>query len=311
MESKEPFHIVLGANGVIGQSILTELNARGIPCKGSGRTQGKDWIQADLTDAASTKAALRTASHCYITAGLAYTSEVWKRDWPKIMHNVIDAASAHHVKIGFFDNIYMYGPPPLRNPISEDHPQQPTSIKGAVRKEIADMLLHAARDNKVKAFIGRSPDFYGPGATNSPAYIMILDKLIHGKNAQWLGNPNTKHSFIHVRDAGKAMAELALDDSAYGEVWHLPTAAPALSISEIHYLMAELMSSKGKLTTIPKPLLGVMKLFIPILREVGEVSYQYYSDYNFSSAKFQRRYPDFPITPYVEGIKEMVHFFRK
>ena len=311
MESKEPFHVVLGANGVIGQGILAELNSRGIACKGAGRSQAKDWIRVDLTDPAATKAALKSATHCYLTAGLTYSAEVWKRDWPKIMRNVIDAASATNVKVGFFDNIYMYGPPPLQNPITEEHPQHPTSKKGAVRKELAEMLMHAHRDNKVKAFIGRAPDFYGPGATNSPVYIMILEKLLQGKKAQWVGNANVKHSFIHVRDAAKAMVELALDDGAYGEVWHLPTVSPALSVAEVHYLMAELTNSKGKLSTIPKPLLGLLKLFVPILGEVGEVAYQYYSDYNFSSAKFQKRYPDFPITPYVEGIKEMVHFFKK
>ncbi len=311
METKEPFHVVLGANGVIGQGIIAELTHRGIPCKGSGRSQSKDWIRADLTDAAATKSALKTASHCYITAGLAYKTDVWKRDWPKIMRNVIDAAATHNVKVAFFDNIYMYGPPPLQDPITEDHPQHPTSKKGAVRKEIADMLMHAHCDNKIRAFIGRAPDFYGAHAVNSPAYIMILSKILEGKKPQWLGNPNLKHSFIHVNDAAKSMVELALDDGAYGEVWHLPTASPALSVAEVHYLMAELANSKAKLSSIPKPLLALLKPFVPLLAEVGEVAYQYYSDYNFSSAKFQKRYPDFPITPYVEGIKDMVHFFKK
>jgi len=311
METREPLHVVLGANGVIGQGILAELNSRGIPCKGSGRSQGKDWIRADLTDAASTKAALKSATHCYLTVGLEYKADVWRRDWPKIMRNVIDAATVNNCRVAFFDNIYMYGPPPLQVPITEDHPQHPSSRKGAVRKEIADMLLHAHRDNKLKALIGRAPDFYGPGATNSPVYVLILSKLLEGKKPQWIGNPNLKHSLIHVSDAAKGIVQLALDESAYGEVWHLPTSSPALSVAEIHYLMAELSNSKSKLFAIPKPLLMLMKPFVPLLGEVGEVAYQYYSEYTFSSAKFQATYPDFPITPYVEGIKDMVHFFRK
>ncbi len=39
--------------------------------------------------------------------------------------------------------------------------------------------------------------------------------------------------------------------------------------------------------------------------------YQTESDYVFSSDKFMARYPDFPVTPYDEGLKAMVESFAK
>lgn len=307
--SNDPLHIVLGSTGVIGQNIMTELKHLGIPCKGASRKPAQDGLRVELTNADITKKALAGASHAYLCAGLQYSTEVWKREWPQIMHNVILAAEANGTKVVFFDNIYMYGPPPLQNPITEDHPQAPSSKKGQIRKEIADELLSAHKGNRVKALIARCPDYYGPGATNSLVAVMMLEKMMAGKSPQWLGDIRAKHSFAYTIDAAKATVRLALDDGAYGQVWHLPAAAPTLSAEEFHYLIADHLDKKSKLRAIPKPVAGLLALFVPLLKEVGEVSYQSYSDYVFSSAKFQQRYPDFAITPYLEGIKETVKSF--
>lgn len=52
-------------------------------------------------------------------------------------------------------------------------------------------------------------------------------------------------------------------------------------------------------------LLKILSLFIPIMRELKEMVYQYDRDYVFDSSKFEKKF-DFIPTPYRAGIKKIV-----
>lgn len=73
--------------------------------------------RVDALDAAALRAATRGCSHLYLTLGLPYVAAVWQRDWPRVMQATIDAALAHDAVLVFFDNVYAYGPLPLRVPM--------------------------------------------------------------------------------------------------------------------------------------------------------------------------------------------------
>lgn len=66
------------------------------------------------------------------------------------------------------------------------------------------------------------------------------------------------------------------------------------------------MHAKNKAMTVSKPMLRVMGLFNPLMKEMVEMMYQYNQDYYFNSSKFKTRFPDFKVTPYREGVKEVV-----
>ena len=50
-------------------------------------------------------------------------------------------------------------------------------------------------------------------------------------------------------------------------------------------------------------------LFIPILREIREMMYQYNHDYRFSSAKYERVFGDVVPMEYSEGVKQTAAFY--
>ena len=54
-----------------------------------------------------------------------------------------------------------------------------------------------------------------------------------------------------------------------------------------------------------KPIVSIMGLFNPIMKEVKEMLYQYDRDYVFNSDKFEKKF-DFKPTPYLDGIREIV-----
>ena len=165
--ARPPLHFILG-DGVIGQAVADELARLGQPLTLASRSGPKGasphaHTRVDALDAAALRAATRGCSHLYLTLGLPYVTAVWQRDWPRVMQATIDAALAHDAVLVFFDNVYAYGPVPLRVPMREDHPLQPPSCKGAVRASLGHLLARAQHDRGLKWEIGRSADFYGPG----------------------------------------------------------------------------------------------------------------------------------------------------
>jgi nucleoside-diphosphate-sugar epimerase len=301
-------HVVLGASGAVGQGVIRALQAKQVTVKAVERSksvEGIETIFADLCNEKQTIEAVAGASHVYLCVGLPYRTEMWQSQWPKLMQSVIAACVKNDAKLTFFDNIYMYGPPPLATPFDENHLQNPTTHKGIVRKQIADLLLNAHNSGKLKAVIGRSADFYGPKAINSPFYIKFLERINQGKNPQWLGKPGQKHTYANTLDNGRALVRLALDDSTYGQVWHLPVDEP-VTIDEILRLINHQLGVSYKVSYLPRPLLGLISLIVPPVKEAREMLYQFDEPYIMSDKKFKNKYPDFQTTSYEVGLEDMV-----
>jgi nucleoside-diphosphate-sugar epimerase len=304
-----PLHLILG-DGIIGLAAADELNRRGLPVVLGSRSAPEATSYAhraiDALDANVLLRATTDVSHLYVTLGLKYDARVWARDWPRIIDNVISAARINGFRIVMFDNVYPYGPTPLQVPMQEDHPQQPPSMKGKIRKAMDERLLRAVKEDGLRVVIARCADFYGPLVRNSSLYVSAIERQLEGKSANWLGDVDRLHSFAYSLDAARGLVELALDDVAYGETWHLPTAEPTPTPRQLLSASAKLLGAPTTIRTMPRWMIALMATFAPILKELREMLYQNEQDYVFSSAKFLARYPHFRVTPYEEGIAKTV-----
>jgi len=311
----QKLHVVFGASGPVGTAVVQELAQRGLPVRAiqrSGRsnfaTDQVEIMPADVLNPEQTLNAVQGATHVYLSVGLPYRTVQWQREWPVVMENVISACAQVGAKLIFLDNIYMYGPAPLANPFTESHSQQPTSKKGAVRKQIADTLLQAHQTGRVQAVIGRSADFYGP-SLNSILYISFLQNMLKGKSPQTIGKLDMPHTFANTTDNGRALVELALDETTYGEVWHLPVSR-SVTMLEVNEFFNKQLGTTFKLSRIPPLMLSLLGVFIPPLKEIKEMLYQFESPYIMSDVKFRKYFPEFQVTRFEDGIQDMVHFFK-
>jgi dTDP-D-glucose 4,6-dehydratase len=110
------------------------------------------------------------------------------------MQNTINACKSVNAKLVFFDNVYMYGK--VDGKMTETTPYNPCSRKGETRAKIVMLLENEIRKKNISAIIARSADLYGPYATKtSVPYILVFDKLLYGKKAQWMIDVNKLHSF--------------------------------------------------------------------------------------------------------------------
>jgi nucleoside-diphosphate-sugar epimerase len=300
---------ILGAGGGAGTEITRELanytkEIRVVSRNPKKVNETDQPMKADLTDPKQLDEAVKGLEIVYVTIGFPYNIKVWRELWPKFMKNLIDVCSKYKTKIVFVDNVYMYDPNYLSD-MTEETLINPISEKGKVRAEITNMLMDAIEKNKVEAIIARAPDFYGPGVVGSMLYQSVYLNLLKDKSPQWLGKLNVIHNFIYSKDIGKAVALLGNTKDAYNQVWHLPTTDKKLTNRQWIELMMNAMNKQKKIQTMPDWMISLLGLFIPILKELQDVGYQFKQDYFFNSSKFNKRFNFTPISP-EDGIKEMV-----
>jgi nucleoside-diphosphate-sugar epimerase len=296
---------ILGANGVIGRELSRALAELRLSVRQVGRqprpvNPDDELVSADLLDAQATERAVAGSRVAYLVAGLRYDAAVWENEWPRVMHNVIEACRRHRCRLVFFDNVYAYGH--VDGAMTEDTPFNPCSRKGEVRARIATMLLDAMRSGALEAMIVRSADFYGPGASNSFPEATVFSRLRSGKTPQWIGNPRAVHTFTFTPDAGRATAMLGQRDEAFGQTWHLPTCGEAITGADFVRIACELAGRPEALQVAPGWLLHLMGLFVPVLRENREMMYQFDHDYRFDSRKTEAAF-GIGATPWRDGIE--------
>lgn len=300
---------ILGSGGAIGKELAKHLPKYTSKIRLVSRNPQKvndsdELFQADLTNEEEAIKAVEGSQIVYLTVGLKYNVKVWQKTWPIIVKNVIQACKNNGSKLVFFDNIYMYDKNHL-NPMNEETPANPPSKKGKVRARIAQMIWDAQNDG-LQVLIARAADFYGPGIKgNSILTETVFNNLKNGKKANWLGSVDYKHSFTYTPDAGKAVAMLGNTPESYGQVWHLPTASNPFTGKEWIENIAKELRAKPKYQVATKFMVRILGLFIPIMKEMVEMIYQYDRDYVFDSKKFEKKF-NFSPTPYLEGIKEIV-----
>jgi nucleoside-diphosphate-sugar epimerase len=301
---------ILGAGGAIGIELARALRTytndiRLVSRNPRAVNPGDQLFPADLTKSKAVSNAVEGSKIVYLTVGLPYNKKVWQSSWPILMRNVIDACRLHESKLVFFDNVYMYDPNYLDR-MTEETPINPGSKKGMIRADIASMLSSAVDKGHIQALIARSADFYGPSIQNTSVLTeMVFKNLSNGKKANWLGSVNYKHSFTYTPDAGRATALLGNTPDACNQVWHLPTAKDPLTGKEWIEAISKEMKVEPKYQVAPKFLVRLLGIFVPLMKELTEMMYQYDRDYIFDSSKFEGQFKVKP-TSYPEGIKEIV-----
>jgi nucleoside-diphosphate-sugar epimerase len=216
----------------------------------------------------------------------------------------------HQSKLVFFDNVYAIGGDNV-NHLTEDSPISPSSKKGQVRAEVDRLILDQVEKGNLKAIIARAPDFFGPvKKQNSLLLNVVYDNLIKGKSAQWFGNADVVHTMGYTPDLAKGTAMLGNTEDAYNQVWNLPVDMNALTGREWVKLFASEMNASDKVQVLPLWSLKLLGLFIPILKEMAEMTYQFDRPYVFDCSKFIERF-NFNPTSNKEAVRQTIELLSK
>lgn len=300
---------ILGAGGPTGKAVATALknmnkSVRLVSRQPLTTQEGQEWMKADLAVLDDVMNAVSGSEVAYLTIGFPYTTKVWQAYWPLVMKNVTAACLHHGVRLVFFDNIYALSPDHL-NPITESAPIQPCSKKGAIRAEVIQILMEATEKKGLNGLIARSADFLTLEENKGMMKPLVYDRLKKHKQAQWLCNAHVVHNFSYLPDLGKGTALLGNTPEAFQQIWNLPTDPTPLTGAEWIRLFAEEMEAKDGYTIISKGMIKFLGIFVPYMRELVEMLYQYDRDYFFDSSKFNSYFKYIPTTPR-EAIQQML-----
>ncbi len=300
---------ILGAGGDIGKFLAGDLKRYTdkirLVSRNPQQVNGDDVLfKANLLNADEVLKAVEGSEIAYLTVGLPYNLKIWQEQWPVIMQNVIDACIAQHCKLVFFDNVYLYDKNAIPG-MTENSRVNPPSKKGKLRAQLVQMINDAMMNKGLKAIIARSADFYGPGAKNGLLNILVINNYAKNKSANWQSDATKIHSLTYTPDAAKATAMLGNTESAYNQVWHLPTSDEKLTGKQLITIAAGIVNRKPSFMVLSPFLMSIIGLFSRQIKELVEMQYQNNQDYFFNSEKFNKAF-QFTPTSYQEGIRQTI-----
>jgi nucleoside-diphosphate-sugar epimerase len=261
-------------------------------------------VAADVSDPAEARRAFEGSDVVYQCAAPRYSQ--WPALLPGLMHGAIEGAAAAGARIVYGDNLYAYGR--VSGLITEDMPDRPIGANGRVRAAVAELLLKAHADARLRAVIGRGSDFFGPHALNSTVGVRVFGRMIAGKAAQVLGNPDVPHTVTFIDDFASALITLGSHGESFGEIWHVPS-AETVTVRRFVGLIAEQVHGPARPRRTPSWLLAVGGLFNPDIRAVHEVLYQSENPWIVDHTKFERAFGATP-TSHPHAIAGTLDWFR-
>lgn len=306
--------VVLGATGSMGYAIVKELTARGVEVTAFARGESKlqalfgmdervrivpgDVFQMDQLKEAIAESGAEMVFHA---VNIPYYE--WEERQPVLVNNVLTAVKEADARLVVVDNIYAYGQS-YGKIVTEETPKAPTTKKGRIRLELETLIKRSG----VPAIIAHFPDFYGPNAGNTLLNYTIAGAVAN-KRAMFVGNQAIKREYIYTPDGAKALVELALIDSAYGQNWNIPGSG-VISGEEIVQILREETGYGKRVGTVTKPMVWLLGLFDKMMKEYLEMMYLTEEPVVLSGEKLKKQIGSIPMTSYRTGIAETVKWGR-
>jgi nucleoside-diphosphate-sugar epimerase len=300
---------IVGANGQIAVELARELRCSytsklKLVSRNPRQVNDTDVVEsADLLDAAQTAQAVAGSDIVYFTAGLPPDAALWERQFPTMLRNALDACRATGAKFAYFDNTYMY--PQDSRLLTEQTPFAPVGRKGRVRAAMAAMVLEEMARGEIPVVIGRAPEFYGPGKTQSFTNALVIDRLKAGEQPRVPIRDDTRRTLIWTPDASRGLAALGNTPDAFGQTWHLPCCDERPTYREFVTIACNVFGRPVSYRIIGKWTMTAAGIFSRQVREIRELLPRYAQDNLFDSTKFKHRFPQFEATTYRDGLEQI------
>ena len=170
---------------------------------------------------------------------------------------------------------------------------------------MAQTVIDAMQAGQIETVICRAPEFYGPAKTNSITNTLLFNKIKAGQKARIPVSDQFLRTLIWTPDASRAMALIGNTPDAYGQTWHLPC-ADSITYKGLVELIQEITYQPISYSIIKMWQFKLASFFNQNSRELQELLPRYQADNIFVSDKFKTRFPEFKITSFEEGIREIL-----
>ncbi|NYI99658.1 nucleoside-diphosphate-sugar epimerase [Nocardioides thalensis] len=236
--------------------------------RGTGpRHPAIELVRADASDADRLKELAAGTSVIFNCAMPAYHQ--WPELWPPLAVSMLGAAEAAGADLVMLGNGYGYGDV---DPMTEDLPMRPTTVKGRVRAAMWLDALAAHEAGRVRVTEVRAADYLGPAAA-SVFNFTVTQQVLAGEPATYPAPVDVPHAWTATQDVARLLVAAAFDDRSWGRAWHVPNVA-VLSVREVAERLTELTGSpRPTVTGMTRDELVAAGADDPILAELVEMLY--------------------------------------
>ncbi|MCB0052829.1 MAG: hypothetical protein KDE24_25170, partial [Caldilinea sp.] len=136
----------------------------------------------------------------------------------------------------------------------------------------------------------------------------FFDALFAGKPVDTFGDVNLPHTYTYVPDFARALITLSRHEEAYGRAWHVPNTT--VSTAEMMRLFGKAAGTPVKSRKVNRLMLSMVGLFVPIVREMKEMLYEFEEAYVVDDSDFRASFGA-ELTPLPEAAAATVAWFRQ
>ncbi len=266
-------HVIVGA-GRVGSSTASLLADQGervriITRRGGGPEHPAiERVAADATDGDRLTALAAGAVALYNCANPQYHR--WLTDWPPLASALLATAERTGAVLATTSTLYGYGP--VDTPMTESTPLAATHPKLRIRADMWRAASAAHEAGRIRATEVRASDFI---QAQSILTFSLGKPLLAGSRAYSPAPLDVPHSWTSINDVARMLVTAARDERAWGRAWHVPT-NPAMTIRELAQRFTEVAGAPApKLTVIPHPVMRLVGVFSPMVRELETTRYQF------------------------------------
>ncbi len=307
-------HVIIGT-GPVGRAVAEALAARGRKIRIISKTGrmpdppvGAEVRAVEVLDRPALDSAVAGAAAVYQCAQPPYGR--WAAEFPAFQRAVLEAAERAGARLVLAENLYGYGDRGGA-PIRDDSPMAAADAKGRTRLAMSEEAFAAHEAGRLPVAAVRASDFFGPWAWGqSHLGARSLGPLARGKAASILGSPDVPHTFTYVGDFGAALAILGTTGEGDGRAWLAPNDRPLQTQREALSPAAGLLGRPLRVKALGRPALTLASLFVPVVRELLPLLYQFEKPYVVESDSFRRRFGMEP-TPFDGALAQTIDWMRK
>lgn len=220
-------HLILGATGAFGSTILRELLGRGERVRVLQRKPAAfpEGVEVVAGDARILSQVIEAAKDCKsIFQCVNPPLSQWMPELVRVHENAVEASGLTGATLVFPGSLLglrpIFGvplPPVSWEPMHLDE----VSAYGRIRQDLESQLKQNSDLREVRSFILRCPDLFGPSVKN-PLVGPMFAAAKAGRSVPWLRDASRSHLFAYVEDAAKVMVDLLiLSDRPLFEVHNL------------------------------------------------------------------------------------------
>lgn len=283
-------HLIIGA-GPVGRATAEALRGTGADVilasrSGAGAdVPGARRVAVDATDA-DALSRLATGAAAIYNCVNPPRYDTWAQDWPPVAAALLAAATRSGAVLVTAGNLYPYGP--VDGPMVEGMPDAAPGYKAQIRAVMTAEALAAHAAGTLRAVEVRGSDYLGAGPGDYAHVPRVIEAALAGKGVRVVGSADQPHTWTDVADMGRALAAVAVTESAWGRVWHAPSNAPRTQREAVTDILATAGKAPVPVKPYPKVAMKAVGLVMPMIRELGETEYQFTRPYVMDSSAITR-----------------------